>query len=167
MLKESDNLCAEAVFYQMGPTRKAIAARIYETLCPTWVAPQLENYQLFHLFTIADGSGLSLYNYQTPATFTQLLAYAAARPDSIFNPLLAALPIAAVDGTLKRRMADTPAAGNVRAKTGTVTAVSTLVGYTTQRSTGHLFAFAILNNGLPRMTEGRALQDQICILLSE
>ena len=116
---------------------------------------------------VADGSGLSLYNYQTPETFTRLLTYAAARQDSIYLPLLEALPIAGVDGTLEKRMKDTPAAANVRAKTGSVSAVSTLVGYTTQRSTGHVFAFAILNNGLPRMAEGRTLQDKICVLLSE
>ena len=154
MMKESDNLCAEAVFYQMGKSRKQIAPVIHQII-GTGTS------------VVADGSGLSLYNYQTPETFTRLLAYAAARPDSIFNPLLAALPIAAVDGTLKKRMAGTPAAANVRAKTGSVTAVSTLVGYTTQRSTGHLIAFAIMNQGVQRMADGRALQDKICILLSE
>lgn len=170
MLKESDNLCAEAVFYQLSPTRKQIAPLIQDLLFRAYgISNRVETIeeQSSPSFTIADGSGLSLYNYQTPVNFTQLLAYAAAQPDRIFQPLLEALPIAAIDGTLKRRMADTPAAGNVRAKTGTVTAVSTLVGYTTQRSTGHLIAFAILCNGLPHMAEGRALQDQICILLSE
>ena len=154
MMKESDNLCAEAVFYQMGKSRKQIAPMIHQIIGK---GPSV----------IADGSGLSLYNYQTPETFTRLLTYAAARPDSIFNPLLTALPIAAVDGTLKKRMAGTPAAANVRAKTGSVTAVSTLVGYTTQRSTGHLIAFAIMNQGVQRMADGRSLQDKICILLSE
>ena len=170
MLKESDNLCAEAVFYQLGQSRRQIAPRIQDLLFRAYgISNRVETVaeQSSPSFTIADGSGLSLYNYQTPVNFTQLLAYAAVRPDNIFNPLLTALPIAAMDGTLKRRMADTPAAGNVRAKTGTVTAVSTLVGYTTQRSTGHLIAFAILSNGLPRMADGRVLQDKICILLSE
>ena len=153
MMKESDNLCAEAIFYQLGKTRKQIAPLINHLTGP--------------LSTIADGSGLSLYNYQTPGTFTRLLTYANTRPDSIFYPLLEALPIAAVDGTLKKRMADSPAASNVRAKTGSVTAVSTLVGYTTQRSTGHLIAFAIMNQGIERMAQGRTFQDQICILLSE
>ena len=153
MMKDSDNLCAEAVFYQMGATRKQITPIIHGIIGTESV--------------VADGSGLSLYNYQTPATFTRLLTYAAARPDSILTPLMTALPIAAVDGTLKKRMAGTAAAANVRAKTGSVSAVSTLVGYTTQRSTGHLIAFAIMNQGVRRMAEGRALQDQLCVLLSE
>ena len=192
MMKESDNLCAEAVFYQIkrptpspspeggerlvlkNPTgkhwgRKRSAAIINELIERT----ANDQCSMFNVQCsmatglVADGSGLSLYNYQTPETFTRLLTYAAARQDSIYLPLLEALPIAGVDGTLEKRMKDTPAAANVRAKTGSVSAVSTLVGYTTQRSTGHVFAFAILNNGLPRMAEGRTLQDKICVLLSE
>ena len=188
MMKESDNLCAEAVFYQLSPTpgssphgkerlaqgkhySRNIAAKavreVIERAYSLQSLPAITGEDGGESSVVADGSGLSLYNYQTPETFTRLLAYAAARPDSIFNPLLAALPIAAVDGTLKKRMAGTPAAANVRAKTGSVTAVSTLVGYTTQRSTGHLIAFAIMNQGVQRMADGRALQDKICILLSE
>lgn len=153
MMKESDNLCAECVFYQLGRTRKEVAARMVPLLGEE--------------VTVADGSGLSLYNYQTPETFTRLLGYAAARPDSIFQPLLAALPIAGVDGTLKNRMQGTAAEVAVRAKTGTVTAVSTLVGYTTQRSTNHLLAFAIMNQGVKSGAQGRALQDEVCRVISE
>ncbi|MBP5770805.1 MAG: D-alanyl-D-alanine carboxypeptidase/D-alanyl-D-alanine-endopeptidase [Bacteroidaceae bacterium] len=184
MMKESDNLCAEAVFYQMGReklargkhySRKQVISIINgvienaytSTSLPSLMEEARGGSSSISSFTIADGSGLSLYNYQTPETFTRLLSYALSRQDSIFTPLLTALPIAAVDGTLKNRMADTPAAANVRAKTGSVSAVSTLVGYTTQRSTNHLIAFAIMNNGLPRMAEGRALQDKICMILSE
>ena len=179
MLKESDNLCAEAVFYHVGKayaiysrlsestksySRKnassAVAAVINKSYLPVWGGREGTS-------TVADGSGLSLYNYQTPAAFTCLLAYATTRPEAILNPLMAALPIASVDGTLKNRMSGTAAAANVRAKTGTVTAISSLVGYTTQRSTGHLIAFAIMNQGVERAAEGRALQDKICALLSE
>lgn len=179
MLKESDNLCAEAVFYQIAKaysiysrlnastksySRKngaaAVTAVINKSHLPQWGGREGTS-------TVADGSGLSLYNYQTPAAFTCLLAYATTRPEAILNPLMSALPIASVDGTLKNRMSGTAAAANVRAKTGTVTAVSSLVGYTTQRSTGHLIAFAIMNQGIERSSEGRALQDKICALLSE
>lgn len=195
MMKESDNLCAEAVFYQIQDSvmaytkhiqtkkhnsRNRIApavnrlierANLLATLTlkdstTTSVAPFVQE-ATYKECVVADGSGLSLYNYQTPRTFTHLLTYAASRPDSILHPLMDALPIAAVDGTLEKRMIATKAAANVRAKTGSVTAVSTLVGYTTQRSTGHLMAFAIMCQGLPRLALGRELQDQICIILSD
>ena len=181
MLKESDNLCAEAVFYQLRPSpdasrqprakkhdsRNKIAPVINNLITRAYNPQALPSLTPPSSSTIADGSGLSLYNYHTPETFTRLLTYALAQRDSIFNPLLEALPIAGMDGTLKKRMIGTPAAANVRAKTGSVSAVSTLVGYTTQRSTGHLFAFAIMNQGVTRMAEGRDFQDRVCILLSE
>ena len=184
MLKESDNLCAEAVFYQLRPapeqsgrvvakkhaSRNRIAPVINDLITRAY-NPQALSTQTGDIVggstMVADGSGLSLYNYQSPETFTRLLTYALGQRDSIFAPLLEALPIAGMDGTLKKRMIDTPAAANVRAKTGSVSAVSTLVGYTTQRSTGHLFAFAIMNQGVTRMAEGRDFQDRVCILLSE
>lgn len=179
MMKESDNLCAEAIFYQISAcsaqqmsgkhySRRQSISAINDLISRAngeFPLPSLSGFAITS--TIADGSGLSLYNYQTPATFTRLLSYAAVRPDSIYNPLLTALPIAAVDGTLKNRMAETPAAFNVRAKTGTVTAVSTLVGYATQRSTNHLIAFAIMNQGVRRSADGRTFQDKVCALISE
>jgi D-alanyl-D-alanine carboxypeptidase/D-alanyl-D-alanine-endopeptidase (penicillin-binding protein 4) len=184
MLKESDNLCAEAVFYQLRPApeqsgrvvAKKHASRNRIAPVMTDLITRAYNPQALPTQTadivggstmVAAGSGLSLYNYQSPETFTRLLTYALGQRDSIFAPLLEALPIAGMDGTLKKRMIDTPAAANVRAKTGSVSAVSTLVGYTTQRSTGHLFAFAIMNQGVTRMAEGRDFQDRVCILLSE
>lgn len=165
MMKDSHNLSAESVFYQMAAasgTRHASRKQAAQ-----WMNDLLQRSGgRTDLSTVADGSGLSLYNYQTAANFVCLLTYAS-RSERILPTLWNALPIAAVDGTLKSRMADTPAAANVHAKTGSVSAVSTLVGYTTQRSTNHLIAFAILTQGVVHMAEGRNLQDQICIVLSE
>ena len=59
---------------------------------------------------IADGSGLSLYNYVSAELEVQLLRYAYNQPN-IYNTLLPTLPIAGVDGTLKKRMRNTPAEG--------------------------------------------------------
>ena len=55
------------------------------------------------------------------------------------------LPIAGVDGTLKSRMKDTPAAGNVRAKTGTLRWANSLSGYVTTAA-GERLAFATMLN---------------------
>ena len=57
-----------------------------------------------------------------------------------FLPLYDALPIAGVDGTLQYRMKQTKARGNVRAKTGSVTGVSSLAGYV-KGADGHQLAF--------------------------
>ena len=98
------------------------------------------------------GSGLSPYDYVTAEMLVALLNYAHSRPE-IFQHLYPALPIAGVDGTLEKRMVETPAANNVHAKTGTVTAVSTLSGYLTA-SNGHLLSFSILNQGVTKATLG-------------
>jgi D-alanyl-D-alanine carboxypeptidase/D-alanyl-D-alanine-endopeptidase (penicillin-binding protein 4) len=61
------------------------------------------------------------------------------------SPFVTGLPIAGVDGSLAGRMTGTPAAGNVRAKTGTMSNIRTLAGYVTTRD-GERLAFVILIN---------------------
>ncbi len=58
---------------------------------------------------------------------------------------LDALPIAGVDGSLASRMKGTAAAGNVRAKTGTMSNIRSLAGYVTTRG-GERLAFVIVVN---------------------
>ncbi|MET8277325.1 D-alanyl-D-alanine carboxypeptidase/D-alanyl-D-alanine-endopeptidase [Micromonospora sp. NPDC005174] len=114
-----------------------------------------------------DGSGLSRRNLVPAAEFVDLLA--AVRTQPWFAAWYAALPIAGqperfVGGTLRSRMAGTPAAGNVHAKTGSLTGVSGLSGYVTSAD-GHLLAFSILlNNYLTASV--KALEDQIAVTLA-
>jgi D-alanyl-D-alanine carboxypeptidase/D-alanyl-D-alanine-endopeptidase (penicillin-binding protein 4) len=58
---------------------------------------------------------------------------------------MTALPVAGKDGTLAGRMMGTPAEGNVRAKTGTMSNIRALAGYARTRDNETL-AFAILVN---------------------
>ena len=57
-------------------------------------------------------------------------------------------------------------AGNVHAKTGTLTGISSLAGYCTA-SNGHRLAFCIINQGIMRMADGRNLQDVLCRAMCE
>lgn len=79
-------------------------------------------------YKIADGSGVSVYNYISPRLLLEYLKYAYYHRE-IFLPFYESLPIAGVDGTLQNRMKQTKARGNVHAKTGSVTGVSSLAGY--------------------------------------
>lgn len=90
---------------------------------------------------IVDGSGLSRENRVTPSLLVNLLRIYADN-----KVLYNSLPIAGWDGTLKHRMLDTPAEGNLRAKTGTLTGVSALSGYVKTRDNVTL-VFSILFNG--------------------
>jgi D-alanyl-D-alanine carboxypeptidase/D-alanyl-D-alanine-endopeptidase (penicillin-binding protein 4) len=62
------------------------------------------------------------------------------------SPWMTALPVAGRDGTLAGRMMGTPAEGNVRAKTGTMSNVRSLAGYVRTRDDEAL-AFAIMADG--------------------
>jgi D-alanyl-D-alanine carboxypeptidase/D-alanyl-D-alanine-endopeptidase (penicillin-binding protein 4) len=77
------------------------------------------------------------------------------------------LPVGGRDGTLNSRFVDTPAAGRVYAKTGSLSHVSALSGYL-QRSDGTWAAFSILvNNYNARAQEARGIMDRICNLIIE
>ena len=118
-----------------------------------------------HAYRIADGSGLSLYNYVSAELLCMLLRHAWHTP-AIIEALLPTLPIAGVDGTLEKRMRGTAAEGNVLAKTGTVSGISSLAGYCTAAN-GHQLCFAIINQGVMRNALGRDFQDKVCVALCE
>lgn len=159
MMKDSDNLHAESMFYQLAastgerPAKAKHARREIGRLIEK-VGLKPSNYK------IADGSGLSLYNYVTPELEVALLRYAYRNPD-IYIHLYPSLPIAGVDGTLKRRMRGGFASGNVHAKTGTLTCITSLAGYCTAPN-GHLLAFAIINQGVIHDSNGRSFQNRVC-----
>ncbi len=163
MMKESDNLCAEAVFYQIAARQGRPYASASDAIDHIESLTDSLGFNPKH-FKVADGSGLSLYNYATPQLLVAYLRFAQTN-SSIFNALYESLPIAGVDGTLKKRMRTTLSANNVRAKTGSVTAVSTLAGYCIAPN-GHLLCFAIMNQGLVRASHGRAFQDRVCAALT-
>lgn len=94
-------------------------------------------------YLMADGSGLSRYNYLAPELIARVLVGMARRPD--FQVWYDALPIAAVDGTIAGRMRGTAAAGNVRAKTGSIANTRSLSGYVTTAD-GERLVFVLMAN---------------------
>ncbi|MBP1472738.1 D-alanyl-D-alanine carboxypeptidase/D-alanyl-D-alanine-endopeptidase [Frateuria sp. MAH-13] len=115
---------------------------------------------------IGEGTGLSRRDLTTPNALVRLLAFLANGPDAA--RLREMLPVAGVDGTLASRMRNTPAAGNVHAKTGSMTYVNCLAGYVTSAAGEHL-AFAILLNDYapPEGMPASAEVDAIAVLLAE
>ncbi|MER3546407.1 MAG: D-alanyl-D-alanine carboxypeptidase/D-alanyl-D-alanine-endopeptidase [Rhodanobacteraceae bacterium] len=100
--------------------------------------------------TFDEGSGLSRKDLVTPIATVRLLAWLAQQPFA--NVLREALPVAGVDGTLKSRMLGTAAAGNLQAKTGSLTHVYALSGYVTDARGEHL-AFSLMLNRYQRPTD--------------
>ena len=95
-------------------------------------------------FFLYDGSGLSVDDRIAPRAFTKLLAYAARQPWG--EQWRATLPVAGVDGSLQNRFKNTPLAGKMWAKTGTLNETTGLTGYLTT-SSGKMVAFCVMVNG--------------------
>jgi D-alanyl-D-alanine carboxypeptidase/D-alanyl-D-alanine-endopeptidase (penicillin-binding protein 4) len=113
-----------------------------------------------------EGSGLSRESLTTPNATVALLGFMSRHPcGEIFRE---ALPIAGVDGTLKSRMKNTPAAGNVRAKTGSLRWANCLSGYATTAA-GERLAFCIMLNRYHNTDPGRPARadlDAIAVMLA-
>ena len=161
MMKQSDNLYAECMFYhnalaQARPATQKNARTAVRRLIQKLGYDPAQYY-------VADGSGLSLYNYVSPELMVSALRYAW-RDEVIRQHLQPSLPLAGVDGTLKDRMQKSPAYRNVQAKTGTLTGISSLAGYCTAANGRHL-AFCIINQGVVRAKDGKGFQDKVCSIL--
>ncbi len=108
----------------------------------------------------ADGSGVSRYNLVTPAGLVNLLS-AMWNNAGIRREFAATLPLAGVDGTLETRMRQTPAGGVLRAKTGSLSGVSTLSGYTTTIAGEPLVFAMMMQHYLVSDRAVRRMQDRI------
>lgn len=162
MLKESDNLNAEAMLWHLGSRvtgGKQVAAKESLKAVKRLIARLGLNPKHYSL---ADGCGLSHYDYVSPRLLVTLLRHAY-RTSRIFTPLYKALPVSGVDGTLKYRMGyGSPGFRKVHAKTGSYTGINSLAGYL-QTLDGRWIAFAIMNQNVLSGRKARALQDDICL----
>ncbi|MFQ5679871.1 MAG: D-alanyl-D-alanine carboxypeptidase/D-alanyl-D-alanine-endopeptidase [Gemmatimonadota bacterium] len=161
-LKESDNQMGETLLRTLGLELGGAGSaeeglRVLEETLAGWAIEP-------GAVSLADGSGLSRYTVATPAALVRLLRRAWQLPG--FEALRAALPVAARDGTLARRLEATAAEGNARAKTGSLSGVRALAGYV-RDSDGETLIFALLVNGYDAPGEvAAALEDLLVEQLS-
>src|SRR5467141_2561492 len=112
-----------------------------------------------------DGSGLSRHDLVTPRAIVALLKYAQGQP--WFAPYFASLPVAGVDGTLETLMKNTPSAGRIHAKTGSVEHVRTRSGFA-DTSSGRRLIFSFLsNNQGGKNHEASDALDGLCLAMIE
>jgi serine-type D-Ala-D-Ala carboxypeptidase/endopeptidase (penicillin-binding protein 4) len=137
LMKSSQNLYAEMLLRAIGNGTIEGARKSVTELLASWnIKPEQ--------FVLADGSGLSRYNYVTADMLVAILErmYRDPRHRERF---MATLPIAGVDGTLERRMRGGKAQDNVRAKTGSIANARSLSGYI-RTAGGEMLAFSIIGN---------------------
>lgn len=127
--KASDNARTRLLYLQLGVP--AMAAE------PTLTTSQLAEREVRRWFAehriatvglvLDNGSGLSRSERITPRQMAEMLRQAHAGRQA--PELMMSLPVAGVDGTLRRRLKDSPAAGLARLKTGSLKNVAALAGY--------------------------------------
>jgi serine-type D-Ala-D-Ala carboxypeptidase/endopeptidase (penicillin-binding protein 4) len=150
MMKVSQNLYAETLLKALGaasstPATAAAGQLIVRDVLTGWGIPT-------DAYVLADGSGLSRYNYLCPETLVSVLRrmYRDPRHRQAF---LDTLPVGGQEGgTIARRFKSTRAEGNVRAKTGSIANVRALSGFVTTRD-GEPLVFSIVANAFTQPQE--------------
>lgn len=161
-LQESDNLCAEALFFHTAGINgnRRLGFKEGSKAIQTFIE---KNIPTNGPYKIVDGCGISLYNYISADLLVQFLNYAYQHPD-IYNMVLKHLPQSGISGTMKSRLYKTKAYRKIYAKTGTVTGICTLAGYA-ESSNGHQLAFVIFNQNILKPSLAREWQNKICTIL--
>jgi serine-type D-Ala-D-Ala carboxypeptidase/endopeptidase (penicillin-binding protein 4) len=150
----SMNLYAETLMkmagkkvYQDGSTSSGVNA-----IRTHWFEKGIKNAGFF----MRDGSGLSRSNATTTSQLTDILLYTSKQ--NFFGTFYNSLPVAGASGTMAPLCRGTIAAGNVRAKTGTIDRVKSYTGYFRSQS-GELYAFSLVANDYEM--SGDILQEKV------
>jgi serine-type D-Ala-D-Ala carboxypeptidase/endopeptidase (penicillin-binding protein 4) len=141
-MKPSQNQMAELLLRSLGRELRGTGSaragvQVVDSIFLSWGLPQRG-------LLMADGSGLSRYNFVSPDLLIALLEHMTRTPNH--ELWRASQPVAGIDGTLRGRMRGTPAEGNVHAKTGTLSNVRALSGYVTTAD-GERLVFSMMVNG--------------------
>jgi D-alanyl-D-alanine carboxypeptidase/D-alanyl-D-alanine-endopeptidase (penicillin-binding protein 4) len=162
MLARSDNDLAEALTRHLAiaakrpATFESGAAAIVDAVAALGIhGPRLH-----------DGSGLSTLDRASPAQLAEVVLTAAGSKHPELRPIISGLPVAGFSGTLSKRFASAaPARGLVRAKTGTLTGVSTLAGEVLTAD-GRLLVFAATAPHAPGTKRAQLALDRLLAVLA-
>lgn len=158
--KFSNNVMARQIFLTLGTTDTGATSlaqavsRVRQWMTAQGLDParwELEN-----------GSGLSRRERSTAAELGKLLVAAWKSPR--MPQFLAALPVIGVDGTMKKRLPNSPLTGRGYVKSGTLDGVKAAAGYLMDAQ-GHWLAFVWLINHPHAQEAGDAVLDTLLIHL--
>jgi len=148
-MKPSQNLEADLIFAHTGETLRDAATPWFTS--EDCAVELLQQFLATNGLSAGDvhfdeGAGLSRNNLTTANATVALLQHMARHREA--PAFLDSLPIAGVDGTLGRRFKNTVAAGNVRAKTGTLKWAAAVSGYLTNAAGERLLAARRFDDGV-------------------
>jgi D-alanyl-D-alanine carboxypeptidase/D-alanyl-D-alanine-endopeptidase (penicillin-binding protein 4) len=167
--KPSDNLLARLIFLSLGALEAdpALGSRPQAGAAETTLSRSdaaVRNWMRAHGIddtglVLENGSGLSRLERITPIQMGGLLLAGLHSPWA--PEFQSSMPIVAVDGTMRRRLHGSPAAGRARMKTGTLSNVVALAGYVPDASGKPLVVVAMVNSNLAGNGRGRAVLDTL------
>ncbi|NLT50872.1 MAG: D-alanyl-D-alanine carboxypeptidase/D-alanyl-D-alanine-endopeptidase [Ignavibacteria bacterium] len=160
MNKQSDNLYAEMTLRALGlkyygaPSSAEKGLKMIDSLI-FLTGKNPKNYR------IADGSGLSHYNLITNELIVSILKYFYYKNPDLYQEFIKSFAVSGTDGTIKNRLRSELLKGKVFAKTGAISAVSTISGIVKTKR-GKELAFSIfVNNYVGGAGRARAFQDEL------
>jgi D-alanyl-D-alanine carboxypeptidase len=124
--KFSNNVMARQLFLTLGAVGAGAPASPDKSsrVIRQWLAGKG---LAFPALVLENGSGLSRHERITAGNLGQLLL--AAFRSAVMPELIASLPVAAVDGTMKKRLSGAEVAGQAHIKTGSLSGVRAIAGY--------------------------------------
>ncbi|MDD5297192.1 MAG: D-alanyl-D-alanine carboxypeptidase/D-alanyl-D-alanine-endopeptidase [Rhodocyclaceae bacterium] len=140
--KFSNNVMARQLFLTLGAERGARPAALADGAAA--VRAWLNEARLpMPELVLENGAGLSRKERISAASLNRLLLAAWASP--VMPEFVSSLPIVAVDGTMRKRLAETGVAGRAHIKSGSLANVKTIAGYVTAKN-GRRYAVVFLAN---------------------
>ena len=168
--KTSDNTLARTLFLSLGSLQSDgwLGSRPVAMATPEDTATRArlviqEWFQQHHIDTqgmlVDNGSGLSRTGRIAPAQMAGVLQ---AMQQSPWAPeFQSSLPIVALDGTMRKRLLNSPAAARARIKTGTLKNVVAIAGYVPDANNQQCVVVAMINSDLVGNGNGRAAVDAL------
>ena len=141
--KWSNNLMARTILLSLGAERYGAPGTPAKggQAIKTWLTQKgLE----FPELVIENGAGLSRQERISAKNLGDLLVNAASSP--FMSELISSLPIAGIDGTMKKRLKNNDITGRAHIKTGTLDGVKTAAGYVLSKSGKHLVVVFLVNH---------------------
>lgn len=162
-MKPSQNLETDMIFAHLGETFRAPdapASRTSEESAVLLLRDFLKKNNLpADEVRFEEGSGLSRNNLVSANATVALLKFMTTHREA--KAFEASLPIAGVDGTIRKRMKGTPAENNVHAKTGSLRYANSLSGYVTTAAGEKLVFSFMLNRNTGPAPAGRGVRDEL------
>ena len=156
--KSSDNAVTRQLYLTLGATQTDAGSELTAKRSEQQVRSFFSSIKLDHSSLILEnGSGLSRTERISPQLMAALLQHAY---QAHYQPeLISSMPLAGIDGSLKRRFTQTQTKGKARLKTGTLRNVTALAGFVTDQS-GRTWVVASFIND-PKAGRGRVVLDSL------